>query len=168
MRRRRECLNCSNRFTTYERVEFVPITVLKRNGDRESFDNSKLLHGLSRACEKTTVSTKEQQRIVSDVAAEIQQRTLREIESSEIGDIVLNQLRPLSEVAYVRFASVYRQFQSIRDFVETLELLRELPPRKDSSSPPPLDSPPAESLAPKAASPPTAIPEVILPESSLI
>lgn len=167
MRRRRECLNCSNRFTTYERIEFVPITVLKRNGDRESFDTSKLLHGLSRACEKTTISAQDQQRIVSDVAAEIQQRTLREIDSREIGDIVLTQLRPLSEVAYVRFASVYQQFQSIRDFVETLEHLREAPP-KNKNTPPSLESSATEALSPEAVLSKTAVSKAALPESSLI
>ncbi|NJM57083.1 MAG: transcriptional regulator NrdR [Synechococcales cyanobacterium RU_4_20] len=128
VRRRRECLKCGHRFTTYERIEFVPITVIKRNGDRQSFDSSKLLQGIARACEKTSVSPQEQQRIVADVAADIQQRTLREIASTGIGDLVLQELRPLSEVAYVRFASVYRKFQGIRDFVETLDQLRESRP----------------------------------------
>lgn len=124
IRRRRECLRCGHRFTTYERIEFVPISVIKRNGDRESFDSSKLLRGIVRACEKTGISHQQQQAIVDDIEMDLQQQTLREVQSIEIGDLVLARLRPLSEVAYVRFASVYRQFQGIRDFIDTLDRLR--------------------------------------------
>jgi transcriptional repressor NrdR len=124
IRRRRECLSCGHRFTTYERIEFVPISVIKRNGDRESFDSSKLLRGIVRACEKTGISHQQQQQIVDDIEMDLQQQTLREVQSIEIGDRVLTRLRPLSEVAYVRFASVYRQFQGIRDFIDTLDRLR--------------------------------------------
>jgi transcriptional repressor NrdR len=124
IRRRRECLRCGHRFTTYERIEFVPIGVIKRNGDRESFDSSKLLRGIVRACEKTGISHQQQQTIVDDIEMDLQQQTLREVQSVEIGDLVLARLRPLSEVAYVRFASVYRQFQGIRDFIDTLDRLR--------------------------------------------
>ncbi len=131
IRRRRECLRCSHRFTTYERIEFVPIGVIKRNGDRESFDSSKLLRGIVRACEKTGISHQQQQAIVDDIEMDLQQQTLREVQSVEIGDLVLARLRPLSEVAYVRFASVYRQFQGIRDFIDTLDRLR-----SPSSDPP--------------------------------
>ncbi len=120
VRRRRECLECSHRFTTYERIEFVPMRVVKRDGERESFDSSKLMRGIVRACEKTNVSPKQQQAIVSNIEAEIQQQSQREISSDELGAKVLKHLRELSEVAYIRFASVYGQFQSIRDFVETL------------------------------------------------
>lgn len=121
IRRRRECLNCQRRFTTYERIEFVPITVLKQNGDRESFDRSKVLRGIVRACQKTGIPAWRMEAIVDDIESELQQRTIREVTSLEIGEMVLQNLRSLSEVAYVRFASVYRQFQRIRDFVETLE-----------------------------------------------
>ena len=121
IRRRRECLNCQRRFTTYERIEFVPITVLKQNGDRESFDRSKVLRGIVRACQKTGITAVQIEAIVDEIESELQQRTVREVTSIEIGEMVLQQLRSLSEVAYVRFASVYRQFQRIRDFVETLE-----------------------------------------------
>jgi len=117
--RRRECLNCQRRFTTYERIEFVPITVLKQNGERESFDRSKLLCGIVRACQKTGICRLEA--LVDEIESELQQRAVREVSSLEIGELVLQQLRLLSEVAYVRFASVYRQFQSIRDFVDTLD-----------------------------------------------
>lgn len=121
VRRRRECLECSHRFTTYERIEFVPMRVIKRDGERESFDSSKLMRGIVRACEKTNVTPQQQQAIVNNIEAEIQQQSQREISSDELGAEVLKHLRELSEVAYVRFASVYGQFQSIRDFVETLD-----------------------------------------------
>lgn len=121
IRRRRECLSCQRRFTTYERIEFVPITVLKQNGDRESFDRSKLLRGIVRACQKTGLAAVQLEALVDEIESDIQQRSAREISSLEIGELVLQQLRLLSEVAYIRFASVYRQFQSIGDFVETLD-----------------------------------------------
>lgn len=124
IRRRRECLNCKHRFTTYERIEFVPVTVLKRDGQRESFDRSKLLRGMVRACEKTGISQGSLETMVDEIEAELQQRAVREVNSNEIGELVLQHLRSLSEVAYVRFASVYRQFQGIRDFVETLNHLQ--------------------------------------------
>ncbi len=125
VRRRRECLACSRRFTTYERIEFVPIIVIKRDGKRESFDRSKLLRGVVTACGKTGISAAQIETLVDDIEAELQQRAVREVTSSEIGEAVLIQLKQLSEVAYVRFASVYRQFQGIRDFVEELHVLQE-------------------------------------------
>ena len=121
VRRRRECLNCEFRFTTYERVEMVPITVIKRNGHREIFNRSKLLHGLSRACEKTELTPSKLEAIVDELELSLQQNNSREITSSEIGELVLGHLKELSEVAYVRFASVYRHFRSVSDFVSTLE-----------------------------------------------
>jgi len=121
VRRRRECLDCEFRFTTYERVEMVPITVLKRNGHREIFNRSKLLHGLSRACEKTELTPSKLEAIVDELELSLQQSNSREIASSEIGELVLGHLKGLSEVAYVRFASVYRHFRSVSDFVSTLE-----------------------------------------------
>jgi len=121
VRRRRECLNCDFRFTTYERVETVPITVVKRNGNRETFNRSKLLHGLLRACEKTGLEPSRLEAVVDDIELVLQQRAGREVSSNEIGELVLQRLREMSEVAYVRFASVYRQFQSVTDFVATLE-----------------------------------------------
>ena len=124
VRRRRECLNCDFRFTTYERVETVPITVLKRSGNRETFNRSKLLNGLTRACEKTSIQSNKVELIVDELELQLQQRNNREIQSSEIGEMVLDQLRDLSEVAYVRFASVYRQFHGINDFVATLETFK--------------------------------------------
>ncbi len=124
IRRRRECMNCERRFTTYERIEYVPVTVLKRGGDRESFDRSKLLRGIVTACEKTGVSPHAIELLVDEIEADIQQKAVREVTSEEIGERVLNRLQRLSEVAYVRFASVYRQFQGIRDFAETMSQLK--------------------------------------------
>jgi transcriptional repressor NrdR len=121
VRRRRECLNCEFRFTTYERVETVPITVIKRSGAREAFNRGKLLHGLLRACEKTGLEPARLEAVVDEIELMLQQRTGREVSSAEIGELVLQQLAEMSEVAYVRFASVYRQFQGISDFIATLE-----------------------------------------------
>lgn len=124
VRRRRQCLACNRRFTTYERIEFVPITAVKRDGKRESFDRSKLLRGMVRACEKTSISYEQLESIVDEIEAKLQQRPKREVSTNEIGEMVLGYLKDLSEVAYVRFASVYRQFQGVRDFVEALDRLR--------------------------------------------
>ena len=124
VRRRRECLNCDFRFTTYERVETVPITVLKRDGNREVFNRSKLLNGITRACEKTQIQSSKVKLIVDELENQLQQRNIREVNSSEIGEMVLDHLKGISEVAYVRFASVYRQFHGINDFVETLETFK--------------------------------------------
>ncbi len=125
IRRRRECLSCERRFTTYERIEYVPVTVIKRNGDRESFDRSKLLRGIVRACEKTGVSAIQTEAVVDEIEAALQQRTVREVSSETLGELVLERLKTLNEVAYVRFASVYRQFQGIRDFADTLSHLED-------------------------------------------
>jgi transcriptional repressor NrdR len=124
IRRRRECLNCKQRFTTYERIELVPITVIKRDNSRESFDRAKLLRGILRACEKTTVSYQKVEVIVDDIEAKLQQNLGKEFSSSEIGELVLQNLRSENEVAYIRFASVYRKFQGIKDFIETLNHLQ--------------------------------------------
>lgn len=120
IRRRRECLNCQRRFTTYERIEFVPITVLKRDNDSESFDRSKLLRGMIRACEKTGVSQTNLESIIDEIEAQLQARDRHQVTSVEIGEMVLQYLQEVSEVAYVRFASVYRQFRGVRDFAEAL------------------------------------------------
>lgn len=124
IRRRRECLKCEGRFTTYERIEYVPITVIKRSGNRELFNRSKLLRGIARACEKTGLDASSLDTIVDNIEMALQQRAAREIASADIGELVLEQLRPLNEVAYVRFASVYRQFTGIRDFADTLNHLQ--------------------------------------------
>ncbi|MBD0345144.1 MAG: transcriptional regulator NrdR [Coleofasciculus sp. Co-bin14] len=140
IRRRRECLRCKHRFTTYERIEFVPITVIKRDGKRESFDRSKLLRGIVRACEKTGIPQRRLEVLVDELEAELQQRFGREVTSNEIGELVLGYLRSESEVAYVRFASVYRQFQGIRDFVETLDHLKSDSELIETSEAPPTAS----------------------------
>lgn len=140
IRRRRECLRCERRFTTYERIEYVPVTVIKRSEDRELFERSKLLRGIVRACEKTPVSSLAMESIVDDIEAELQQRATREVASAEIGEMVLTKLQALNEVAFVRFASVYRQFQGIRDFAETLSQLQD--ERCDSPSDPSRNRPP--------------------------
>lgn len=124
VRRRRECLRCSRRFTTYERIEFVPVVVLKKSGERESFDRSKLLQGIVTACEKTGIPHAQLENMVDEIEAELQQRSVREVSSSEIGDFVLDHLKNLNEVAYIRFASVHRQFKGIRDFIDTLNHLQ--------------------------------------------
>ena len=133
-RRRRECLSCKHRFTTYERIEFGPITVIKHDGKKESFDASKLLRGMVRACEKTGISHQRLETIVDDIEAQLQQRPRREVTSQEIGQLVLQCLQEENEVAYIRFASVYGRFKGIKDFVSTLEQLQE---KTDS----PTDSP---------------------------
>ena len=125
VRRRRECLRCSRRFTTYERIEFVPIVVIKRNGDRESFDRSKLLKGIVRACEKAEIPHNQLETLVDEIEAELQQQSVREVHSYEIGELVLKYLQKLNEVAHIRFASVYKQFKSIKDFLEILNHLQE-------------------------------------------
>lgn len=123
IRRRRECLKCQRRFTTYERIEFVPITVIKRDGSHESFDRSKLLRGIIRACEKTGVPQEVLENMIDEIEAQIQLKSDRSVFSGEIGEAVLQQLQSVNEVAYVRFASVYRQFQGVKDFAETLSQL---------------------------------------------
>ncbi|MCY4359523.1 MAG: transcriptional regulator NrdR [Cyanobacteria bacterium MAG APA_bin_95] len=123
VRRRRECLRCQERFTTYERIETIPLTVIKRDGRRESFRRSKMFHGLSQACEKTTVTPEQVTLVVEDVENLLQQRNYREITSQDLGELVLDRLGQLSEVAYIRFASVYGQFANVEDFSAILRLL---------------------------------------------
>ena len=129
VRRRRECLNCDFRFTTYERVETSPISVIKRNGNRETFNRSKLLNGINRACEKTSLINQKVEFIVDEIEIQLQQRNLKDINSSEVGEIVLSHLKEINEVAYIRFASVYRNFHGVDDFIETLETFNH--PNKD-------------------------------------
>jgi transcriptional repressor NrdR len=121
VRRRRECLQCEFRFTTYERVETVPITVVKRSGSREAFNRSKLLHGLLRACEKTGLEPARLEGVVDEIELQLQGRSGREVASSEIGELVLQQLAGMSDVAYVRFASVYRRFKDVNQFINAIQ-----------------------------------------------
>ncbi|MEN9230321.1 MAG: transcriptional regulator NrdR [Thermostichus sp. DG02_5_bins_236] len=130
VRRRRECMSCGYRFTTYERIEFVPIMVIKRDGSRESFNRSKILQGVMRACQKTQVSVKQMEELVNEIEEKLQLEDAQEVTTLRIGEMVLDRLQNLSEVAYVRFASVYRQFQGVKDFVNELEQL-EPPLRED-------------------------------------
>ena len=120
IRRRRECLGCGKRFTTYEIIETVPVVVIKRDKSREPFDRNKLLNGLLRACEKRPVSMDTLEKVVDDIETNLQNSMDREVPSSLIGTLALEKLRDIDEVAYVRFASVYRQFQDIHSFMEEL------------------------------------------------
>ena len=126
VRRRRECLNCDFRFTTYERVETTPIIVLKRNGAKELFNRTKVIRGLNRACEKTLINGSKIEFIVDEIELKLNQGIRKEIEANEIGEMVLSHLKDINEVAYIRFASVYRQFHGINDFITTLESLKPL------------------------------------------
>ena len=125
IRRRRECLACQKRFTTYETVESLPIIVVKKDGSRQSFDRTKILNGMVRACEKRPVSMAEMEAAVTDIEQVMQNSLEREISSSEIGELVMERLKPLDEVAYVRFASVYRQFKDINSFMQELNKIFE-------------------------------------------
>jgi len=120
-RRRRECVECNRRFTTYERLDELPMTVVKRDGRRESFDREKLLNGLLRACEKRPVPRKDLVAVVDSVESAISSREVREMSTQEIGNLVIEQLRSLDQVAYVRFASVYRRFEDVNQFMEELK-----------------------------------------------
>ena len=124
VRRRRECLNCSFRFTTYERVESMPISVLKKDGSRELFDKQKLFTGISRACEKTNFSSEEIINFVDGIESQIVHDSNKDIKSSYIGELILKNLRKENEVAYIRYASVYRKFNGVKDFISTLESLK--------------------------------------------
>jgi len=124
VRRRRECLNCDFRFTTYERVETIPISVIKKSGAKELFNRSKIINGLNRACEKTLIHGSQIEFIVDEIELELHQGVRKEIKTIEIGEIVLTHLKDINEVAYIRFASVYRQFDGINDFMKTLESLK--------------------------------------------
>lgn len=125
IRRRRECLSCQKRFTTYETVESLPIVVVKKDSSREPFDRNKILRGMVRACEKRPVSMADLETAVSEIEQVIQNSLEREIPSQKIGELVMERLKPLDEVAYVRFASVYRQFKDINSFMHELNKILE-------------------------------------------
>jgi len=124
VRRRRMCEKCGKRFTTYERLENQPIAVIKKDNTREPFDRNKILSGLIRACIKRNISTETLNKIVDDIENEISSRPSNEIQSSEIGDLVLKRLKKLDKVAYIRFASVYKQFDDIKQFTKELSELQ--------------------------------------------
>ena len=125
IRRRRECLSCHKRFTTYETVESLPLMVVKKDGSRQSFDRNKVMGGLIRACEKRPVPYQAMEGLVSEIEQVLQNQMEREISSSVIGELVMERLKKLDEVAYVRFASVYRQFKDINTFMTELNKLLE-------------------------------------------
>lgn len=123
IRRRRECEKCQRRFTTFEMVEETPLIVIKKDGSREEFNRDKMLRGLIRACEKRPVSAEQLEAIVSEVEKEMRSHAYAEVASRDIGELVMEQLYPVDEVAYVRFASVYRQFKDINMFMKELNQL---------------------------------------------
>ncbi len=120
IRRRRECLNCSRRFTTYEKIETIPIMVIKKDKSRQPFSREKILNGLMRASEKRPVSITDLEGIVDEIESHIYNSTQKEITSKEIGEMVMTRLKDIDEVAYVRFASVYRQFTDLNTFMKEL------------------------------------------------
>jgi len=121
IRRRRECLECEKRFTTYEYVEQVPLLVVKRDGRRQPFDRKKIIAGLMKACEKRPVSIDKMEEITGEIERAIQRKYDREVNSKEIGELIMEKLAALDEVAYVRFASVYRQFRDVNQFMSELQ-----------------------------------------------
>ena len=123
IRRRRECLNCKYRFTTYEKLEYTPIIVVKKNGLRQQFDRNKIINGILRSCEKRPVTIEQVEQIVDEIEMELHNSLEKEVEASKIGEMVIAKLKNLDEIAYVRFASVYRQFKDINEFKRELNKL---------------------------------------------
>ena len=123
IRRRRECLKCQRRFTTYEKVEHMPLMVIKKDKRREEFDSSKILNGLRKACEKRPLSMEKLENIVEKIEQEIEKKAQREVQSSLIGKLVMKHLHKLDQIAYVRFASVYKEFKDIEEFKGALDRL---------------------------------------------
>lgn len=124
IRRRRECLSCQNRFTTYEKIETLPLLVIKKDKTRELFDKNKLLSGIIKACHKRPVTMEQMEEVATEIEAELQNSLTREISSQRIGVLVMDKLKCLDPVAYVRFASVYREFKDLDTFMRELEQLR--------------------------------------------
>ena len=125
VRRRRECLKCDKRFTTYEYIEEMPLLVVKKDGRRQPYDRKKLIGGVQKACEKRPISSEKIEELVSNIEREINRKFEREVHSKEIGELIMDKLASLDEVAYVRFASVYRQFKDVNQFmVELRDLLK--------------------------------------------
>lgn len=126
IRRRRECLSCARRFTTYEKIEEIPYMVVKKDGTRQLFDRQKLLRGMLKACEKRPIAVSRLEEIVEEVESKLQERPDKEMKVSDIGQYVMEKLKELDKVAYVRFASVYREFRDVHEFKQELEnLLKE-------------------------------------------
>lgn len=125
IRRRRECLKCTKRYTTYEKVENVPILVIKKNMNREYFDRTKIINGLIKACQKRPVSRQQIENIADEIEKKINNKMLTEVQSEYIGEMIMESLKNLDEVSYVRFASVYRQFKDVNTFMEEIKNLLE-------------------------------------------
>jgi transcriptional repressor NrdR len=123
IRRRRECIACRRRFTTYEKIEEIPYMVVKKDGTRQPFDGQKLLRGLLKACEKRPIPVRKLEEIVEEIENKVQERPDKEIKAAEIGHTVMEKLKALDQVAYVRFASVYREFKDVMEFKQELETL---------------------------------------------
>ena len=132
IRRRRECLSCKRRYTTYERLEEMAIKVVKKNGERESFSRDKIRQGLARACWKRPISDEQIDGVITLVETEIYAKFESEVDSEHVGGLVMQSLGELDQVAYVRFASVYREFNDVRDFVDELQPMLQQPPKKKS------------------------------------
>lgn len=123
IRRRRECLKCGKRYTTYEKVEDIPILVIKKDFTRENFDKGKIINGLIIACQKRPISRNQIEELANDIEKNISNKMIAEIKSEDIGEMVMERLKPIDEVSYVRFASVYRQFKDINTFMEEISKL---------------------------------------------
>ena len=123
IRRRRECLECSKRFTTHERLEEMPVRVVKKNGRREPFDRAKILGGVLRAVEKRSISLETVEKLVESIEREVLDQSEREISTRDIGELVMGRLRGMDEVAYVRFASVYREYQALEEFIKEIRTI---------------------------------------------
>ncbi len=123
IRRRRECISCGKRYTTYEKIDSVPLLVVKKDGSREMFDSEKILRGMMKACEKRPVALRDIEECVSNIERHMQNSLLQEITSNQIGEMVMEELKNIDEVAYVRFASVYRQFKDLNSFLNELNNL---------------------------------------------
>jgi transcriptional repressor NrdR len=126
IRRRRECLACKRRFTTYEKIEEIPYMIIKKDGSRQLFDRQKLLRGMLKACEKRPIAVSKLEEIIEEIEAMLQERPEKEMKAAAIGQFVMDRLKALDKVAYVRFASVYREFRDVMEFKQELEnLLKE-------------------------------------------
>jgi transcriptional repressor NrdR len=156
IRRRRECLQCGRRFTSYERLEEVPILIVKKDGRREPFDRQKLLRGIMSACQKRPVSLGTLEEAAGDIQAKLMELPDREVPSRNLGELVMDALKQIDSVAYVRFASVYRDFKDLPDFVKALEGLMPAPARPRLTRPP---APPEQ-----AAEPPDPLPPLVRQE----
>ena len=136
IRRRRECLACDRRFTTYERIEEIPLMVVKKDGRREPFDRAKIVIGMLKACEKRPVSVEHLENVVDRIETKIASSMAKEINSEQLGQMIMDALKELDEIAYVRFASVYRQFKDIDEFMDVVSQLygKEMQPEEDPST----------------------------------